>query len=131
MRCLLALSLLASCALPGEATGPAHPNIVIILADDLGQGDLGCYNADSKIPTPHMDRLADEGTRFTDAHSPSAVCTPTRYGLLTGRYAWRSRLKSGVNFLFSSGGIAPGDDAPRLPRRPQSPARHTGRSFTD
>ena len=96
MRCLLTLSLFASCALPGEATGPAHPNIVIILADDLGQGDLGCYNADSKIPTPHMDRLADEGTRFTDAHSPSAVCTPTRYGLLTGRYAWRSRLKSGV-----------------------------------
>ncbi len=72
------------------------PNIVVILADDLGYGDPVCYNAQSKIPTPHMDRLAREGIRFTDAHTPSAVCTPTRYGLLTGRYCWRSRLKSGV-----------------------------------
>ena len=73
-----------------------RPNIVIILADDMGYGDAGCYNSDSKIPTPHLDRLAAEGLRFTDAHSPSAVCTPTRYGLLTGCYPWRSRLKSGV-----------------------------------
>jgi arylsulfatase A-like enzyme len=72
------------------------PNVLVILADDLGLGDLGCYNAASKIPTPHLDALARGGTRFTDAHSPSAVCTPTRYGLLTGRYAWRTRLKSGV-----------------------------------
>ena len=96
MRRLLLLSLLSACALPGADTGPSRPHIVVILADDLGQGDLGCYNAESKIPTPHMDRVAREGTRFTDAHSPSAVCTPTRYGLLTGRYAWRTRLKSGV-----------------------------------
>jgi len=72
------------------------PNIVFIMADDMGYGDLGCYNKDSKIPTPNMDRLAEEGIRFTDAHSPSAVCTPTRYGVLTGRYCWRTRLKRGV-----------------------------------
>ena len=72
------------------------PNIIFIMADDLGYGDVGCYNPGSKIPTPNMDRLATEGRRFTDAHSPSGVCTPTRYGVLTGRYAWRSRLKSGV-----------------------------------
>lgn len=73
-----------------------RPNIVVILADDLGFGDLSCNNPASKITTPHADRLAREGMRFTDAHSPSAVCTPTRYSLLTGRYHWRTRLKSGV-----------------------------------
>ena len=70
-----------------------HPNIVYILADDLGFGDVSCYHAESRIETPHVDRLAKEGMRFTDAHTPSAVCTPTRYGILTGRYAWRTRLK--------------------------------------
>ncbi len=74
----------------------ARPNIVVILADDLGYGDVGCYNSDSKIPTPHLDQLAASGMRFTDAHSPSSVCTPTRYAILTGRYAWRSRLQRGV-----------------------------------
>jgi arylsulfatase A len=54
------------------------PNIIFFLADDLGYGDLQCYSADSKIPTPHLDRLASEGIRFTDAHSPSGVCSPTR-----------------------------------------------------
>lgn len=73
-----------------------RPNIVIVLADDLGYGDPRCYAADSKIPTPNVDRMADEGMLFTDAHSPSAVCTPTRYGLLTGRYCWRTRLQSEV-----------------------------------
>lgn len=68
------------------------PNIVYILADDLGYGDVGRYNPDSKIPTPHIDRLASEGMRFTDAHTPSSVCTPTRYAILTGRYCWRTRL---------------------------------------
>ena len=72
------------------------PNIVYILADDLGYGDVRAYNPQSKIPTPNLDRLATEGMRFTDAHAPDAVCTPTRYGLLTGRYSFRSRLKSGV-----------------------------------
>ena len=73
-----------------------NPNVIIILADDMGYGDLVSYNPDSKIPTPQMDRLAAEGMRFIDAHSPSSVCTPTRYGLLTGRYCWRTRLKRGV-----------------------------------
>ena len=79
-----------------RAAEPTKPNVVIILADDLGYGDLGCFNKDSKIPTPHLDGLAKEGMRFTDAHSPSAVCSPTRYGLLTGRYPFRSVLKKGV-----------------------------------
>ncbi|RUL87566.1 hypothetical protein TsocGM_11835 [Tautonia sociabilis] len=77
-----------------ESQGP--PNVLLILADDLGYGDPRCYNPDSKVPTPALDRLASQGMRFTDAHSPSSVCTPTRYGLLTGRYCWRTRLKSGV-----------------------------------
>ena len=67
---------LASLALPAAAR---RPNIVYILADDLGWGDLECYNPDSQIPTPHANRLATEGLRFTDMHSPSAVCSPTRY----------------------------------------------------
>lgn len=75
---------------------PDRPNIVILLADDMGMGDLGCYNPESKIPTPAMDALAKDGMMFTDAHTNSAVCTPTRYGLLTGTYAFRTRLKSGV-----------------------------------
>ncbi|MEL0117348.1 MAG: sulfatase-like hydrolase/transferase, partial [Opitutae bacterium] len=65
------------------------PNILLILADDLGYGDVGCYNPKSKVPTPNLDKLAHEGIRFTDAHSPSTVCTPTRYSLLTGRMAFR------------------------------------------
>ena len=73
-----------------------RPNILLILADDMGYGDAACYNPESRIPTPHLDRLAAQGARFTDAHSPSAVCTPTRYGLLTGRYAWRTWLQRGV-----------------------------------
>ena len=74
----------------------ARPNVIIVMADDMGYGDVGCYNSESKIPTPNIDQLAKQGMRFTDAHSPSAVCTPTRYALLTGRYCWRSRLKRGV-----------------------------------
>jgi len=77
------------------------PNIIFIMADDLGYGDPGCYNPDSKIPTPRLDRLAAEGIRFTDVHSPSAVCTPTRYGVLTGRYAWRTRLEKWVLYGYS------------------------------
>jgi arylsulfatase A-like enzyme len=72
------------------------PNILYILADDMGWGDMGCYNPESKIPTPNLDRLAGQGVRFTDMHSPSSVCTPTRYGVMTGRYCWRSELKRGV-----------------------------------
>ena len=74
-----------------------RPNIVFILADDLGYGDVQCLNPQrGRIPTPNLDRMAGQGMTFTDAHSGSAVCTPTRYGLLTGRYAWRSRLQQGV-----------------------------------
>jgi arylsulfatase A-like enzyme len=72
------------------------PNVVVVMADDLGYGDVQALNPDSRIPTPNMDRLASMGTRFTDAHSPSAVCTPTRYGLIMGRYCWRTRLTKGV-----------------------------------
>lgn len=80
----------------------ARPNIVFILCDDLGYGDLKCLNSAGKISTPNFDRVAAEGMVFTDAHSGSAVCTPTRYGLMTGRYAWRSRLQQGV-----LGGLSP------------------------
>jgi len=83
-----------------------RPNIVFILADDMGYGDLACQNPRSKVPTPHLDGLAAEGVRFTDAHSPSAVCSPTRYGALTGRYAWRTRLKRGVLWCWDKPLIA-------------------------
>ncbi len=72
-----------------------NPNIVFILADDLGFGDIGCYGAPSLVRTPNIDRIAREGIRFLDAHSPSSVCTPTRYNLLTGRYCWRTWAKTG------------------------------------
>ena len=90
----LGLGLLA--AWPNAAMADHHeakPNIVFILADDLGYGDVGCYNPEAKAPTPNIDRLAREGMRFTDAHSPSTVCTPTRYSLLTGRMAFRNGMK--------------------------------------
>lgn len=72
------------------------PNILYILADDLGYGDVSCFNPQSKWLTPQIDRLAREGISFTDAHSASSLCTPARYALLTGRYAWRGQLKQGV-----------------------------------
>lgn len=72
------------------------PNVVLIFADDLGYGDVSIFNPDSKIKTKNIDRLAKRGMRFTDSHATSALCTPSRYGLLTGRYNWRSRLKSFV-----------------------------------
>ncbi len=106
---LAALLVALGPAARGQAAPASRPpNIVFILADDLGIGDVGCYNAASKIRTPNLDRLAGQGLRFTDAHSPSAVCSPTRYGLLTGRYAWRTRLQSGVLFGLSAPLIAPG-----------------------
>ena len=93
-RVLAAAALLA--AVPAAQEQPLRPNIVLVLADDMGYGDVGCYNPESKIPTPHIDELAAAGVRFTDAHSPSAVCTPTRYGILTGRYCWRTWLQRNV-----------------------------------
>jgi len=90
-------------ALPGSP-----PNILIILADDLGYGDVQCYNPQrGKIPTPHIDRLATEGMRFTDGHSSSGVCSPSRYALLTGRYHWRSRLQQGIVPVWGAPLIAP------------------------
>ena len=91
------------------AAGGRKPNIVFILADDLGYGDLGCQNPKSKIPTPYLDRLAAQGIRFTDAHAPSSVCSPTRYAILTGRYAWRNQaLLKNVLWAFDPPAIEPG-----------------------
>ncbi len=100
------LSSLSAIALADTTKSPA-PNIVVIFCDDLGYGDLSCLNPKSAIKTPAMDRLGNEGVIFTDAHSNSAVSSPSRYGLLTGRYAWRSRLKRGVLMGYSSHLISP------------------------
>ncbi len=83
-------------ASPGKAQQGELPNILIILADDLGYGDLKSYNPNSLIPTPNLDELASGGTRLTDAYCPVSVCSPSRYALMTGTYPWRSRKKSGV-----------------------------------
>jgi arylsulfatase A len=95
-RLVLIALVLVTGACCKASTATANPNIIYILCDDLGYGDVGIFNKDGKIPTPHMNRLAREGMIFTDAHAGSSVCTPTRYGILTGRYCWRSRLKRSV-----------------------------------
>jgi arylsulfatase A len=87
MKPLVTLLLLLTAATSLHAV--EKPNVLLLYADDLGYGDLGCYNPESKIPTPHLDRLASQGMRFTDAHSSSGVCTPSRYAMLTGRHHWR------------------------------------------
>jgi arylsulfatase A-like enzyme len=91
------MPLLLALALPGDKVSP--PNLIVILADDIGYGDLGCYGA-TKVKTPNLDRLAAEGLRFSDAHSAAAVCTPSRYALLTGQYPFRhpaaARILSGI-----------------------------------
>lgn len=84
------------------------PNVIVILADDLGYGDVGYLNPDAKTKTPNMDAVARAGMTFTNAHAPSAVCTPTRYALLTGRYSWRSRMKKGVLHGYSAPLLEPG-----------------------
>jgi len=84
---LLSLFLCALCGL--SPASEQRPNILLLYADDIGYGDLGCYNADSKIPTPNLDKLAASGMRFTDGHSSSGICTPSRYAMLTGRHHWR------------------------------------------
>ena len=73
-----------------------QPNVILMFIDDLGYGDLSCFNENSKLQTPHIDRLCEHGVQLTDCHSTSALCTPSRYGLMTGRYNWRSRLKQSV-----------------------------------
>lgn len=91
------LGMLLLVSLASTSVSADFPNIVIILADDLGYGSLNSYGADeSHIRTPNIDRLAKAGRRFTDANTPSSVCSPTRYGLLTGRYDWRTNQKHGV-----------------------------------
>ncbi len=105
--CSAALALLAACSPQQPPPEERRPNILFLLADDMGYGDPGSFNADSKIPTPSMDALSAGGMVFTDAHSGSAVCTPTRYGVLTGRYAWRSSLKQGVLSGYSRALIEP------------------------
>ena len=90
IRCCLAGALLASAFPAFAASPPEKPNIVFILADDMGIGDCTAYNPESKIPTPNIDRLAAQGMRFTDAHAAASVCVPSRYGLLTGKYAFRT-----------------------------------------
>lgn len=97
---LTTLLLVYSCTDKKTSDNKA-PNIVYILADDLGYGDVSALNANSKIKTPSIDKLAHEGMTFTDAHSNSSVCTPTRYGILTGQYCWRSRIKKGVLLGYS------------------------------
>lgn len=94
-RDLLKAASLGALAAPARGASD-KPNIVFILADDFGWGDTTCNNPDSRIRTPNIDRIAAEGIRFTNAHSPSSVCAPTRYGLLTGRYAWRTAMREGV-----------------------------------
>ncbi len=102
---LLSSFLILSCQLKESrkhgVSKITKPNVIYILADDLGYGDLQGLNPDSKIPTPNMDKVIKQGVHFTDAHSNSAVCTPTRYGVLTGRYAFRTRLKDGVLWGYS------------------------------
>ena len=89
---LLIISLRSVTIWAGEAALAASPNVVLVMADDLGIGDVSPTNPDCKIRTLNLQKMADEGITFLDAHTPSSVCTPTRYGLLTGRYNWRSRL---------------------------------------
>jgi len=110
MRSICAWAVLLSVVIAAAASAatPARPNIVIVLADDLGYGDVQCYNPQrGKIPTPRIDRLASEGLRFTDGHSSSGVCSPSRYALLTGRYHWRTRLQAGIVGVFGDPLIAP------------------------
>lgn len=101
LRSLLLTTLLAATGLL-PAGAAARPNVVFILCDDLGYGDVKCFNPEGKIATPQMDAIAARGMRFTDAHTSSSVCTPTRYGVMTGRYNWRSKLQNGV-----LGGLSP------------------------
>lgn len=105
---LLALLGFLGTAATQAGSSASRPNIVVIYADDLGYGDVQCYNIErGKIPTPHIDRLAAQGMRFTDGHSSSGVCSPSRYTLLTGRYHWRTRLQSGIVGVFGEPLIAP------------------------
>ena len=122
-RLILAIALVGF-GVVCQRVGAGRPDVVVILCDDLGYGDVQCFNPKSgRIATPNVNRLASQGMRFFDAHSGSSVCTPTRYGLLTGRYAWRTRLQKGVATGFAPCLI----DADRLtlPRMLQQHGYHT------
>jgi len=93
--------------LAGDEYTVTKPNIIYILADDMGYGDMRCNDPNCAIPTPNLDRLAERGMRFTDAHAATALCTPSRYGVLTGCYAWRSRLKRGIVWEWDGALIEP------------------------
>ena len=97
-KLILGIAMLFVFTLKAQTSKNKKPNIIYILADDLGIGDLSVYNENSKINTPHLDKLASQGMRFTDAHTSSSVCTPTRYGIITGRYNWRTPLKQFVTW---------------------------------
>ncbi|MFZ4767593.1 MAG: sulfatase-like hydrolase/transferase, partial [Roseimicrobium sp.] len=98
----LVATLLTALATTVGAAERKLPNIVVILADDYGYGSAGCYGAQGAlVQTPHIDRLAAEGRRFTDGNTTSSVCSPTRYALMTGRYCWRTSLKSEVLSTFA------------------------------
>ncbi|MBI1249210.1 sulfatase-like hydrolase/transferase [bacterium] len=123
---LLSLFVLAYCVSLVSAKEPKAaklPNVVLVMADDLGLGDVGATNSQSKIKTPNLDGLAAEGLTFLDAHTPSSVCTPTRYGLVTGRYNWRSRLAKGV-LSGTSDHLIPAD-RPTLGHLMKSAGYHT------
>jgi arylsulfatase A len=91
-----------------QASAPVKPNIIFIYTDDMGYGDAGCLNPDARFATPNIDRIADEGINFSDGHCSDTVCTPSRYGLLTGRYCWRTTKKTGVLAAEGAGLIADG-----------------------
>ena len=100
---LLSLLTVTGGSIGMAADAASHPNIVIVFADDLGYGDVHCYDPEHcRIPTPNIDRLAEQGLRFTDAHASAALCTPSRYSLLTGRYSWRSRLREHVTRVYGT-----------------------------
>lgn len=106
-KCILLSGLLAALLTTGIAQGGPLPNIVIILGDDIGYGDFGCYGS-TKIATPHIDAMASSGMRFTNAYATASTCTPTRFALLTGSYAWRQRgtgILSGVDPLLIKDGV--------------------------
>ncbi|HCO26697.1 MAG TPA: hypothetical protein DIT97_28155 [Gimesia maris] len=106
--CFMLMSFIESAELSAADQSP-RPNVVIILADDMGLGDVTALNRQSRIPTPHLDKLARQGLVFTDAHAAGSYCVPSRYGLLTGRYMWRTRLGSGGNLAnFAGTLIEPG-----------------------
>jgi len=104
---------------------PQRVNIIFILADDLGYGDVRCYDPEhAKVPTPNIDRLAEQGMRFTDAHTSASLCSPSRYGLLTGRFSWRTPMRTHVLRVYGSPLIT--TDRLTLPRMLQQHGYHTG-----